>query len=447
MNEQGNVPIVSGKFYGTSLNGIYDDLEKRIEQTKRQQPANIEYKPKSLLQPSRYKEEFWKQNEALANAIEFGNDDVLCCFVFQNELGKRRFIVTHPEDMWEDFEHVPMEKRVFYEVIPENLPCFLYYDIEFETDINKDKDGIKMTSTLIDITCEYIAKYWNYRCEKSVVINLDSSRDGKFSKHLIFSTKDVAFKNNFEVGCLVKKICFDIISLVSSENSENDILSKFNKSELEELFVKTTKGKKLFVDLNVYTKNRHFRIYKATKWGKNSHLVHAKDCKCHWNKKSRKSNDFDLFINSLLSYLPNAKKLGILSFNDPKSLQIQHYSQSIKAQTKQCSNSKLYSEASYNSLNNFISNLIKPGRIRDMKHIANNHVIFEIVGNRFCQNIGRWHKSNNIYFVIDLNKKVMYQKCHDEDCQYFTSVPKKLPVEVAFYFEDETDCLFSTIED
>jgi hypothetical protein len=111
-----NVPLPSAKFYGNSLNGIFDELEEKIERTKKQQPAYIEYKSRSLLQPCRYKEEFWKQNEALANAEQFSDDDVLSCFVFQNETGQRRFIVTHPQDLWEDFEYVSPDKRVFYEV-------------------------------------------------------------------------------------------------------------------------------------------------------------------------------------------------------------------------------------------------------------------------------------------------------------------------------------------
>lgn len=62
---------------------------------------------------------------------------------------------------------------------------------------------------------------------------------------------------------------------------------------------------------------------------------------------------------------------------------------------------------------------------------------------RYCENIGRWHKSNNIYWIVDLNKKKMYQKCHDEDCSGFLSTPKNLPEEIAFKFDIEGDALIS----
>ena len=111
-------PIVSARFYGHSLDGVFDDLEKKIEKTKKQQPALPSERRRSLFQPSYYKEEFWKQNEALVNAAEHSkDDDILGCFVFQDESGKRRFIVMYPEDFWMECEYAPPERRVLYEVI------------------------------------------------------------------------------------------------------------------------------------------------------------------------------------------------------------------------------------------------------------------------------------------------------------------------------------------
>lgn len=64
---------------------------------------------------------------------------------------------------------------------------------------------------------------------------------------------------------------------------------------------------------------------------------------------------------------------------------------------------------------------------------------------RFCENIGRWHKSNNVYWIVDLNKKEIYQKCHDEDCSGFSSVPKSLPEEIMFMLDTEGDILISSV--
>ncbi|XP_014203752.1 DNA-directed primase/polymerase protein-like [Copidosoma floridanum] len=445
-----NNSIIPARFYGHSLTPLFNERAKKVQEAKKHirysDPWDINPRARPLTSPSPYKQEFWKQNEALANAAELSEyDDILCCFVFQDENERRRFIVTYPEDFWTDCERMPLEKRVFYEVIPELSPCFLYYDLEFEVDLNPDKDGVRMAQTLIHVTCEYIAYHWKCSCDRRAVINLDSSRPGKFSKHLIFSTSDFAFSNNYHVGYLVKMICSDLVDYVSRESAQHDVLSKFSKESLEELFIETNKGKKLFVDLNVYTKNRHFRVYKATKWGKHSHLQQAPECQYSWPKKP-KSKEMEIFLNSLVSYMPRKKKLQLLSFDQDKKSKILSYSQ--HTEMKQNYAPKEYAKSPYPVLDKYISELIKPGKVRDSKFFEIRQlIIYEIVGFRYCENIGRWHKSNNVYYIVDIVNKTMYQKCHDEDCAGFISDPKRLPVEVTFYFEDECDPLFLDLND
>lgn len=45
----------------------------------------------------------------------------------------------------------------------------------------------------------------------------------------------------------------------------------------------------------------------------------------------------------------------------------------------------------------------------------------DIGGNRWCLNKNRQHKSNHIYFIVDLWRGVFFQKCHDADCVNFLS--------------------------
>ncbi|XP_014220526.1 DNA-directed primase/polymerase protein-like [Trichogramma pretiosum] len=444
-------PIPSARFYGNSLDKLYEEFDKKIEESRKRRSAVLDdlERPRSIFRPAPYKEEFWKQHDALVDAAERSDgDDILCCFVFQDESGKRRFIVTYPEDFWTESEHVPAERRVFYEVIPENTPCFLYYDLEYETEINKDKNGVRMTRTLIDITCAYIKQHWNYVCDRTMVINLDSSRPGKFSKHLTFSTKDVAFENNFHVGHLIKLICADLATFVDSDQeTQHEILSKFDKKDLQELFVETDKGKKLFIDVNVYTKNRHFRVYKATKYGKNSHLIHAPDCEYIWENKSN-NKEMEIFLKSMISYLPKKKRMKLLSFDEDKKAQLQTYSQYSQNNMARSFICKEYPKSPYPCLDKFVSDHVKPGKIRDSKFNEKQRaILFEVMGNRYCENIGRQHKSNNVYYIVDLIGKVMFQKCHDEDCSHFISKPIKIPPEVTFYFDDETDSLLSALEE
>lgn len=265
-------------------------------------------------------------------------------------------------------------------MIPENAPCFIYFDLEFVKELNLDRNATRMTKTLIDITCSYLQKHSNYSMKLDRIIDLDSSRKDKFSKHLIFSSVDVAFANNYQVGRFVKKISRDILKFLSGENEKSEILENFDKTCIEELFIVTDKGdKKLFMDLSVYSRNRHFRVYKATKWGQHSFLRLAKECTFG---KAEGLMDIDIFYSSLVSYHPRKNKLKLMDFNEVEQedvkIKIKHFSShSNNAITKE------HSPSPYPLLDNFIAEYVNPGKIRESKYIEHKKVIiFEIVGNR-----------------------------------------------------------------
>ena len=45
----------------------------------------------------------------------------------------------------------------------------------------------------------------------------------------------------------------------------------------------------------------------------------------------------------------------------------------------------------------------------------------EVGGNRWCMCKNGPHKSNHIYFIVNLSQCIFYQKCHDVDCANFIS--------------------------
>ena len=48
-------------------------------------------------------------------------------------------------------------------------------------------------------------------------------------------------------------------------------------------------------------------------------------------------------------------------------------------------------------------------------------------GSHFCENVGRPHASNHVFFVADFRHGVYAQKCHDPDCSRFRSGWMPLP--------------------
>jgi hypothetical protein len=53
-----------------------------------------------------------------------------------------------------------------------------------------------------------------------------------------------------------------------------------------------------------------------------------------------------------------------------------------------------------------------------------------MVGNRWCENVGRAHKSNNIIWNVYLMDRVCWQSCHDPDCRGFRGESIDLPTEI-----------------
>lgn len=68
------------------------------------------------------------------------------------------------------------------------------------------------------------------------------------------------------------------------------------------------------------------------------------------------------------------------------------------------------------------------GKIRSWYHFADyGVVVYNISGNRFCENIMRPHKSNNVMYIVDFRTAGFYQKCHDPDCREYRSPLRPIP--------------------
>ena len=72
----------------------------------------------------------------------------------------------------------------------------------------------------------------------------------------------------------------------------------------------------------------------------------------------------------------------------------------------------------------FVKDMISPnnGYIRKCTMPQNTDLLlYDLAGDyKFCENIGRHHKSNNVRIVVDLKHGEYYQTCHDAECKNFT---------------------------
>ncbi|XP_076458233.1 DNA-directed primase/polymerase protein-like [Babylonia areolata] len=225
------------------------------------------------------------------------------------------------------------------------------------------------------------------------------------------------------------------------------VFQQFKMSDLRSLYVKDKEGRDAcFADLGVYTKNRNFRLYKSCKLGKTTAFTIASgNTFTDKDTANETQRERDIFMASLITNVSGSEKL--LTFGDRADC-AQPSNKHGKNRTQPSHGSRDgiegFGKSPYPEVDDFISCQVsgQGGTVRRWSYFpAAETLSFDIVGYRFCHNIQRQHRSNNIRLVADLQKGVWYQKCYDPDCQAvnFKSEEFKLPSEIlpANYFNDD----------
>ncbi|XP_048186454.1 DNA-directed primase/polymerase protein [Perognathus longimembris pacificus] len=396
--------------------------------------------------------------------------------------GQRSYLVTTYAQLWFYYK---FRKTLLhcYEVIPENAVCKLYFDLEFNKPANPGADGKRMVALLIEHVCKALQELYSVHCSAEDVFNLDSSTEEKFSRHLIFQLHDVAFKDNIHVGNFVRKILQPALHLLAKDDGIPETLDhecfqfseaplkqgiSFNKVSADEdkeegwtlnsekleklgppkqsdpdlsfLIVKNHMGEKhLFVDLGVYTRNRNFRLYKSSKIGKCVVLEVAEDNRFFPKQPKNVSKENQYFLSSLVSNVRFSDTLRILTCDtsqnkEKRSGYFNSTSTSVETlEGFQCS--------PYPEVDRFVLSLVNrsdvKGGIRCWNYFFPEELlVYDICKYRWCENIGRAHRSNNIMILVDLKNEVWYQKCHDPVCKAvnFKSDYFPLPADVSLRY-------------
>ncbi|NXO30108.1 PRIPO protein, partial [Cisticola juncidis] len=411
---------------------------------------------------------FARQAEAF-NYVKTCKEDVHVFALEKNtQSGQRFYLVTTYKQLW--FYYTKGHKTSLmhcYEVIPEKDACKLYFDLEFYKPVNPDADGKNMVMKLIELVSQKLKELYDVNCSSKDVLNLDSSTDEKFSRHLIFLPQKTVFKDNTHVGNFVRTILQPALRLMESraaviptegaghvfqcsagaglygsltnltaveddskdwpaiaqETKDVEMPHQEENVDFSFLIVNGKEGnKQLFVDLGVYTKNRNFRMYKSSKAGKNVILKIAEDNKFIPNCEKDVSLEEAYFLSSLIC------NIGVLQWrisvaNPPTVFVAFGLTDPMEG----------YQGSPYPEIDNFVRSLVNKdglqGGIRQWSYFSLNELlIYDISGYRWCENIGRPHKSNNIMILVDLKNEVWYQKCHDPVCREQNFKSQSLPL-------------------
>ena len=95
----------------------------------------------------------------------------------------------------------------------------------------------------------------------------------------------------------------------------------------------------------------------------------------------------------------------------------------------------------YADVEDFIVTMLSAfgGRIRKVRPRDKRGLIrVEIAGHyRYCYRIDRHHAKNQVYFLVDPENKVYYQKCYDPDCRGFRSAKQSI-----YTYPTNSKCLY-----
>ncbi|GLT31227.1 hypothetical protein SLA2020_059780 [Shorea laevis] len=377
---------------------------------------------------------FPRQEEAMKFAKAHKDVHV---FSYQDHFsGQRRFLVSTYKEFWRRYKNLNPKFRHHYEVIQECLPCHLYFDLEFCKRHNAGKDGDEMVDLLISVILEALVEKYSIEGNLDWIVELDSSTEDKFSRHLIIHIPKTAFKDNSHAGAFVAEICSRIASARERDGRFEKLFVRKDSSPAES-------PSQLFVDTAVYSRNRCFRLALSSKAGKTSFLLPTGRFKC------KDMCEEDMFMVSLICNLDVDCERLLVCKMELDCVKTLHFD------TEVASNSGRYSRASqeflinacndvsttylmgkspFPALEKFIESIAStgnvPGKIRCWYWFSEYElIIYSMSRNRYCERIGREHKSNHVMYVVDLRRAIFYQKCYDPDCKGYRSPFRPVPLD------------------
>ena len=429
---------------------------------------------------------FTTQNNAFEFAKQINAPDYPCFdyfMIFAHEIdpkGKRNYIVTNFNTFWEKYSTMQPAQRTFYEIIQENFPCHLYFDLEYSL---KYANNVKKSADLILRTFKQflifsLKNFYNINCNNENFIELFASSTVKYSCHLIVHLPDNnMFVDNIHVGNFIKKALFYLennidfatnlpvqpTSKLFSFIHDNDTIDFNYTLLLDQLQVEVDdNGKKgYFIDCGVYTKNRNFRLYGSSKRIGSPPLYLSNSCKYPFpnsNIYCQYQLNIDVFKATLVCYYGKHFKSEFTSLqylqcsapNFHKKIESTSPGRSPASSRALPAHSDVenFPSSLINELQLFVLEIIKSrpgsaGTIRNRLYFAPNIFIFSVAGNKYCENINREHKSNHVNISVDIKLGVYYQKCLDYDCANYVGDKNPLPshlVELfSFYSPNELD--------
>ena len=247
------------------------------------------------------------------------------------------------------------------------------------------------------------------------VLQLDASTDSKFSRHCTFALPDGAlFADAVALGGFVRGVLAASPKLRVVRGSDG--------------------GLETIVDASVYSRNRLFRLCGSTKRGKQRPLVVLP-------RGALAANAGDDVLPEASLVVPLAPAARLLLARDgeappPEPADARRRSAPQPRPLPLRERPSVLAEGRLPSRFPAVDAAVlaaRPGaQVRKWERsrgaAANEGVLsYHLAKNRFCENVGREHRSNNIMLCVNLATSTWHQRCFDEGCRGFRSGERPLP--------------------
>ena len=397
--------------------------------------------------------------------------------------GKRRYVSAHlgrfMDHYWRECD---VHTRHYYELIREATPCRLYFDLEFTKHYNPHLTTTMTEDLLTELFDEIqhqFQLFYSISIQHCDMVDLDSSTAHKFSRHWIMHLPGgVLFDDARAAGIFVKAM----VSRLEKERKSGVLQAKGRELLAGNLFVNAEEATNekvnpkltCIIDLGVYTRNRLFRLLNSNKFGKtcdatlriaeSNEYVFPKQfdnaekmtaAKSRSSPDSRESESdadasFEKFCNSMsweahaealaatLVVPANSCKIKFLTLPHPAELlsddeqaQLCFTPRGGGSSDKVQRGSPEYGKSPFSELDHFIVNTLgKRGNLIGsigtwtldyMLQPLPQTICYNMRDNRFCENVARAHKSNNIIWNVHLIDRVCWQTCREysfHHCMY-----------------------------
>ncbi|GET91741.1 hypothetical protein, conserved [Leishmania tarentolae] len=274
----------------------------------------------------------------------------------------------------------------------------------------------------------------------------------KFSQHYILKLHEHVFDSTSSVKLFVREFVSHLSDRAALDSRLHSALFFHKPPAWYPAFCELTPDyprntfpylpRRCVIDEAVYSRNRMMRCIGSCKLGKQSvlrlcrHYV-AGSCVEHFSSSSNaESVSLDVFMETLIGhhFFKDGAPVSLIKLTEesdaPKNMPDSLVPASIREGTTPAALSSFSLDVDIaqviSSLQTAYSQVAnKACTVSQTQSHHGRFLTFSVRGTRYCQNIGREHKSNNVYLVVDMERRTYVQKCFDPDCASYRS-PSRL---------------------